>query len=62
MGIFDSPVERIIKEALVEHKCTQLNLCWNKLTHEGVAKLAKVLKNNEVETCPVLFLMQHFRS
>lgn len=45
----DAKVERIIKEALMKKKCTELDLTWNDITHTGAGKLAKALQNNKVK-------------
>jgi hypothetical protein len=47
-NITDADIQRIINEAFVQKQCTELNLSFNKITHEGAAILAKTLRNNEV--------------
>ncbi|CAF5038961.1 unnamed protein product, partial [Rotaria sp. Silwood1] len=45
-NITDADIPRIIKEAIVQQQCTELDLWGNKITHEGAAMLAKELRNN----------------
>ncbi|CAF3802320.1 unnamed protein product, partial [Rotaria sp. Silwood1] len=45
-NITDADIPRIIKEAIVQQQCTELNLYDNKITYEGAAMLAKELLNN----------------
>ncbi|CAF4740183.1 unnamed protein product [Rotaria sp. Silwood1] len=47
-NITDADIQRIIKEAIVQQQCTELDLSWNKITHEGATILAKELRNNTV--------------
>ncbi|CAF2723802.1 unnamed protein product [Rotaria sp. Silwood2] len=47
-NITDADIQRVIKEAIVQQQCTDLNLSWNKITAEGAVMLAKALRNNTV--------------
>ncbi len=47
-NITDADIQRIINEAFVQKQCTELDLSYNKITHNGAAILAKTLQNNEV--------------
>ena len=51
-NITDAEIQRVIKEALVQQQCTDLNLSWNTIKHEGAAALAKALQNNTVRIFP----------
>lgn len=46
--ITDAGVQRIIDEFIVRKKSTELDLSWNKITHEGAALIAKALHKNQV--------------
>ncbi|CAF2712952.1 unnamed protein product [Rotaria sp. Silwood2] len=46
--ITDEDIERVIKEALIQQQCIELDLLSNKITHTGAAILAKALRNNTV--------------
>ncbi|CAF0949459.1 unnamed protein product [Rotaria sordida] len=49
-SITDADIERAMEDALVQQQCIELDLSWNEITHEGVAKLAKKLRNNTTLT------------
>lgn len=49
-NITDIDIERIAREAIIEQRCTELDLKSNRITHEGAAILAKALRNNKVQT------------
>lgn len=46
----DVDMQRVMNEALIEKKCTSLNLRDNKITHEGAAIIAKAIQNNKVRS------------
>ncbi|CAM4768322.1 unnamed protein product [Rotaria magnacalcarata] len=45
-NITDADIQRIIKEAIIRHQCTGLDLHDNEITRDGAAMLGKVLRNN----------------
>ncbi|CAF4716067.1 unnamed protein product, partial [Rotaria sp. Silwood2] len=45
-NITDADIQRVIKEAIVQQQCTDLDLSGNKITAEGAVMLAKALRNN----------------
>ncbi|CAF2125841.1 unnamed protein product [Rotaria magnacalcarata] len=47
-NITDADIQRIIKEAIIRHQCTGLDLHDNEITRDGAAMLGKVLRNNMV--------------
>ncbi|CAF3393125.1 unnamed protein product [Rotaria sp. Silwood2] len=49
-NITNADIQRVIKEAFVQQKCTELDLSQNKITHEGAVMLAETLRNNTVRT------------
>ena len=50
----DADMQRVMHEALVEKRCTSLDLSRNKITYEGAAIIAKAIQNNKVRPSTVL--------
>lgn len=46
--ITDADMEHIIKEALIEQECTELDLRSNRITHAGAEIVANALRDNRV--------------
>ena len=61
--ITDTDITRVIKEALIQQQCTELDLSWNQITHEGAAILCRALRDNTVRNqCYSLIHINNHRS
>ena len=54
--ITDSDISRVIKEALIQQQCTELDLSQNKITHDGAAILSRALRDNTVRNRSYSFI------
>ena len=52
--LVDADMQHVMHEALVEKRCTNLDLSQNKITEEGAAILAKAIQNNKVRSSMVM--------
>ena len=53
-GLVDADMQRVMHQALVEKRCTILDLSSNGITHEGAVIIAKAIQNNKVRPSTVL--------
>ena len=49
-GLVDADIQRVMQEALVEKRCTSLNLRDNKIADKGADTIATTIQNNKVGT------------
>ena len=52
--LVDADMQRVMHQALVEKRCTNLDLSQNQITHEGAVIIAKAIQNNKVRPSTVL--------
>ena len=60
-GFTDADMQRVMHEALVEKRCTSLDLSWNKITDEGAAIEARAIQNNQVKSSMLIGLDMKIR-
>ena len=53
-GLVDADMQRVMHQALVEKRCTSLDLSRNEITYEGAVIIAKAIQNNKVRPSTVL--------